>query len=171
MTVEGVKCCAAWVALFVLPDILHGGGPTAKPTSGETDEARAKKAADEAVRAGKVLGRAGHPPLADFLAQDALIAIRHDGEPLSLDHGGPARLIIPRLYAWKSAKWVRRIELLARDEAGFWESNGYHMRGDPSAEPFDARLHQQANRARSDRDTALAGQGFFQHTSNESQLA
>ena len=49
----------------------------------------------------------------------------------NMDHGGPARLIIPRLYAWKSAKWVRRIELLARDEAGFWESNGYHMRGDP----------------------------------------
>ena len=51
-------------------------------------------------------------PLADFLAEDALVAITHDGEPLTLDHGGPARLIIPRLYAWKSAKWLSRIELL-----------------------------------------------------------
>lgn len=70
-------------------------------------------------------------PLADFLSEDALIAIRHDGEALSLEHGGPARLIVPRLYAWKSAKWLRAIELVQRDQAGFWESNGYHMRGDP----------------------------------------
>lgn len=70
-------------------------------------------------------------PLADFLAEDSLIAIAHDGQPLSLEHGGPARLIVPRLYAWKSAKWVRAIELLGCDQAGFWESNGYHMHGDP----------------------------------------
>jgi DMSO/TMAO reductase YedYZ molybdopterin-dependent catalytic subunit len=70
-------------------------------------------------------------PVADFLAQDALIAITHDGEPLTLDHGGPARLIVPQLYAWKSAKWLKGIELLEHDRAGFWESNGYHMRGDP----------------------------------------
>jgi len=70
-------------------------------------------------------------PLADFLAEDALIAIAHDGEPLTPEHGGPARLIVPRLYAWKSAKWLRSVEVLTRDQAGFWESNGYHMRGDP----------------------------------------
>jgi DMSO/TMAO reductase YedYZ molybdopterin-dependent catalytic subunit len=70
-------------------------------------------------------------PLANFLAEDALVAILHDGEPLSLDHGGPARLIVPRLYAWKSAKWLESIELLQRDQAGFWEGNGYHMHGDP----------------------------------------
>lgn len=70
-------------------------------------------------------------PLEDFLAEDALIAIAHDGEPLSLEHGGPARLVVPRLYAWKSAKWVSGIELLAEDRAGFWESSGYHMHGDP----------------------------------------
>jgi DMSO/TMAO reductase YedYZ molybdopterin-dependent catalytic subunit len=73
-------------------------------------------------------------PLADFLAEDALIAITHDGAPISLDHGGPARLVVPRLYAWKSAKWVEGIELLQHDQAGFWESNGYHMRGDPWAQ-------------------------------------
>lgn len=70
-------------------------------------------------------------PLKDFLAEDALVAICHDGEPLSLEHGGPARLIVPHLYAWKSAKWVAGVELLQEDSAGFWERNGYHMRGDP----------------------------------------
>jgi DMSO/TMAO reductase YedYZ molybdopterin-dependent catalytic subunit len=70
-------------------------------------------------------------PLSDFLAEDALIAITHDGEPISEEHGGPARLIVPQLYAWKSAKWVGSVELLANDRAGFWERNGYHMHGDP----------------------------------------
>lgn len=70
-------------------------------------------------------------PLEHFLAEDALVATHHDGEPLVLEHGGPARLVIPSLYAWKSAKWIAGIELLAEDRAGFWERNGYHMKGDP----------------------------------------
>ena len=70
-------------------------------------------------------------PLEHFLAEDALVAFLHDGEPLSAEHGGPARLIVPQLYAWKSAKWVAGVELRAQDVAGFWEVNGYHMRGDP----------------------------------------
>jgi DMSO/TMAO reductase YedYZ molybdopterin-dependent catalytic subunit len=70
-------------------------------------------------------------PLDDFLAEDALVALCHDGDPLAVEHGGPARLIVPRLYAWKSAKWVAGVELLDRDRAGFWEKNGYHMHGDP----------------------------------------
>lgn len=70
-------------------------------------------------------------PIEDFLAGDALIATHHDGEPISLEHGGPARLIVPRLYAWKSAKWLSGLEFLAEDEPGFWERNGYHMHGDP----------------------------------------
>jgi DMSO/TMAO reductase YedYZ molybdopterin-dependent catalytic subunit len=70
-------------------------------------------------------------PIADFLAEDALVAILHDGEPITLEHGGPARLIVPRLYAWKSAKWVAGIQLIEKDQPGFWEANGYHMRGDP----------------------------------------
>lgn len=73
-------------------------------------------------------------PLEDFLAEDALVAILHDGEPLSVEHGGPARLIVPRLYAWKSAKWVSGVQLIERDQPGFWEANGYHMRGDPWTE-------------------------------------
>jgi DMSO/TMAO reductase YedYZ molybdopterin-dependent catalytic subunit len=70
-------------------------------------------------------------PLDDFLAADALVAILHDGEPINTEHGGPARLIVPRLYAWKSAKWVSGVELMEEDRPGFWEANGYHMRGDP----------------------------------------
>jgi DMSO/TMAO reductase YedYZ molybdopterin-dependent catalytic subunit len=70
-------------------------------------------------------------PVDEFLAEDALVAITHDGQPLSSEHGGPARLIIPRLYAWKSAKWLGGLEFLPADQAGFWERNGYHMNGDP----------------------------------------
>jgi DMSO/TMAO reductase YedYZ molybdopterin-dependent catalytic subunit len=70
-------------------------------------------------------------PLEAFLAEDALLAYRHDGEPISLEHGGPVRAVIPQLYAWKSAKWVRGIEFLSEDQAGFWENGGYHLNGDP----------------------------------------
>ncbi len=73
-------------------------------------------------------------PLDDFLGEDCLFAWKHNGELLEPDHGYPLRLVIPRLYAWKSAKWVRGIELMAKDRPGFWESwehGGYHMRGDP----------------------------------------
>ena len=70
-------------------------------------------------------------PLADAMVEDALVATHHDGEPISPEHGGPARLIVPQLYAWKSAKWLSALEFLDRDQAGFWEVNGYHMRGDP----------------------------------------
>jgi DMSO/TMAO reductase YedYZ molybdopterin-dependent catalytic subunit len=73
-------------------------------------------------------------PVAEFLVDDALVAFTHDGEPLTEEHGGPARLIVPRLYAWKSAKWLSGLEFLAEDQAGFWERNGYHMHGDPWTE-------------------------------------
>jgi len=73
-------------------------------------------------------------PLADFRAEDALFADTHDGEPLSADHGGPVRLVVPLLYAWKSAKWVRAIELTAKDQPGLWERMGYHNHGDPWTE-------------------------------------
>ena len=73
-------------------------------------------------------------PIDDFLAEDALVASLHDGEAISFDHGGPVRLIVPRLYAWKSAKWLSGLEFLPVDRAGFWEKNGYHMRGDPWVE-------------------------------------
>ncbi|GAA0249402.1 sulfite oxidase-like oxidoreductase [Cryptosporangium japonicum] len=70
-------------------------------------------------------------PLEDLLDGKAWIAFGFDGEPLEPEHGGPARLLVPHLYFWKSAKWVRGIQLLLEDEPGFWEENGYHNYGDP----------------------------------------
>lgn len=73
-------------------------------------------------------------PLGHFLAEDALLADLHDGRPISTEHGGPVRGMVPRLYAWKSAKWISGIELVAQDQPGFWEERGYHLRGDPWSE-------------------------------------
>jgi DMSO/TMAO reductase YedYZ molybdopterin-dependent catalytic subunit len=70
-------------------------------------------------------------PLEDLTGGRAWIAHGYDGEPLDPEHGGPARLLIPHLYFWKSAKWVRGLELRQDDEPGFWESYGYHNYGDP----------------------------------------
>ena len=70
-------------------------------------------------------------PLADFAAADAVLATHWQGEPISAQHGGPMRLIIPHLYFWKSAKWVQRIEFSVQDKPGYWEVRGYHERGDP----------------------------------------
>jgi DMSO/TMAO reductase YedYZ molybdopterin-dependent catalytic subunit len=70
-------------------------------------------------------------PLEDLDRPENLLALSHNGEPLPPEHGGPVRLLVPHLYFWKSAKWVRGLELLEEDYPGFWEQNGYHMRGDP----------------------------------------
>jgi DMSO/TMAO reductase YedYZ molybdopterin-dependent catalytic subunit len=70
-------------------------------------------------------------PLADLLDGQAWIAYEYGGKPLTPEHGGPARLLVPHLYFWKSAKWVRGLELKTRDEPGFWENAGYHDYGDP----------------------------------------
>ncbi len=70
-------------------------------------------------------------PLEDLLDGKAWVAYRYDGDDLRPEHGGPARLLVPHLYFWKSAKWVRGIQLRHEDEPGFWESLGYHDYGDP----------------------------------------
>jgi DMSO/TMAO reductase YedYZ molybdopterin-dependent catalytic subunit len=70
-------------------------------------------------------------PLADVTGGKAWVVDRYEGEPLDPEHGGPARLLVPHLYFWKSAKWVRGLRLLDHDEPGFWETLGYHNRGDP----------------------------------------
>jgi DMSO/TMAO reductase YedYZ molybdopterin-dependent catalytic subunit len=69
--------------------------------------------------------------LDDLLAADVLLATKFNGQDLPPDHGGPCRLVVPKLYFWKSAKWVRGFEFLEVNPPGFWEENGYHMRGDP----------------------------------------
>jgi len=70
-------------------------------------------------------------PVEDATGGKAWVAFGYDGEPLEPEHGGPARLLVPHLYFWKSAKWVRGLELRDEDEPGFWESYGYHIYGDP----------------------------------------
>lgn len=70
-------------------------------------------------------------PLTDLLSGKAMVALSYAGKPLSRDHGGPARLLVPHLYFWKSAKWVNALQFTTRDEAGFWELHGYHIYGDP----------------------------------------
>lgn len=72
--------------------------------------------------------------LEDFAAEDALLAHSWSGQPLTEEHGGPVRLVVPHLYFWKSAKWLQAIEFLTEDRPGFWEVRGYHNRGDPWAE-------------------------------------
>ncbi len=96
----------------------------------------------EGVPVQLVLERAGVKPAAQYCLVSAeqgfttnlpgnLIALTWNGEPLAPEHGWPARLLVPHLYLWKSAKWVRGLTLLDADVPGFWEQNGYHMRGDP----------------------------------------
>lgn len=67
----------------------------------------------------------------DLFQPDVLLAIKHNNQPLSAGHGYPVRLVVPRLYFWKSAKWVTGLEFTAEDQPGFWESYGYHNHGDP----------------------------------------
>ena len=84
-------------------------------------------------------GYTSNVPLEDLLKPATLFALKHEGEPLPLDHGYPLRLVVPHLYAWKSVKWVRGIEFLAADAPGFWERSGYHIYGDPFREQrFDS---------------------------------
>jgi DMSO/TMAO reductase YedYZ molybdopterin-dependent catalytic subunit len=73
-------------------------------------------------------------PLAEFASDDVLLAHSWQGKPLTAAHGGPVRAIVPKLYFWKSAKWLKRIEFAAQDSAGFWEQRGYHAHGDPWTE-------------------------------------
>lgn len=82
------------------------------------------------VLAHSVDGYSTNIPTKDLLGK-AMVALRYDGLSLTPDHGGPARLLVPHLYFWKSAKWVNGLQFTQQDEAGFWELRGYHMYGDP----------------------------------------
>jgi DMSO/TMAO reductase YedYZ molybdopterin-dependent catalytic subunit len=92
--------------------------------------------------------------LEDLAQDDVLLALRHDGRDLEADHGGPCRLVVPRLYFWKSAKWIRGLEFLDVNPPGFWEQNGYHMHADPwrqerySDQETDAMQRMRAEAAR-----------------------
>ena len=76
-------------------------------------------------------GYSTNVPTADLVGGKAMVATHYEGKPLASEHGGPARLFVPHLYFWKSAKWINALQFLERDEAGFWELRGYHIYGDP----------------------------------------
>ena len=84
-----------------------------------------------AVMAHSEQGYTTNIPLANLLEENVLLAYGHDGQDLPAEHGGPCRLVVPKLYFWKSAKWIRAFELLDVNAPGFWEINGYHLRADP----------------------------------------
>ncbi|WP_082500797.1 sulfite oxidase-like oxidoreductase [Agreia sp. Leaf244] len=86
---------------------------------------------DEYTMVSSYGGYTTNVPLEDLLGGKAWIAFEFDGEPLDPEHGGPARLLVPHLYFWKSAKWVHGIRMHSDDDPGFWEQNGYNMYGDP----------------------------------------
>jgi DMSO/TMAO reductase YedYZ molybdopterin-dependent catalytic subunit len=79
-------------------------------------------------------GYTANVPLENLMHPTTLFALKHNGEPLPPEHGYPVRLVVPELYAWKSVKWVRGLEFMAKDAPGFWEQNGYHIYGDPFKE-------------------------------------
>lgn len=83
------------------------------------------------VMAHSFTGYTTNMPLADLDDDDVLIAFMHDGQPLEPEHGGPVRLIVPKLYAYKSAKWLNGLEFMEKDRPGFWEVRGYHNHADP----------------------------------------
>jgi DMSO/TMAO reductase YedYZ molybdopterin-dependent catalytic subunit len=76
-------------------------------------------------------GYSTNVPVADLVGGKAMVALEYDDKPLAAEHGGPARLLVPHLYFWKSAKYVKGLQFTTRDEAGFWELRGYHIHGDP----------------------------------------
>ena len=82
--------------------------------------------------------------MADLMRDNVLFADQHEPEPLTPEHGGPLRLVVPHLYAWKSAKWVRGLDFIAEDRPGYWEQVGYHMNGDP----FKEQRYRESNRRR-----------------------
>ena len=117
-----IHCVTAWSKLDVrfegVPAKLVLGLAKVKPTA-------------KFVMVHAEQGYEANLPLEYLLADDALFADRADGKDLTPEHGWPLRLVVPRLYFWKSAKWVRGIELMAKDRRGFWERNGYHNHADP----------------------------------------
>ena len=76
-------------------------------------------------------GYSTNVPVADLVGGKAMVALSYEGRPIPPDHGGPARLLVPHLYFWKSAKWLSGLQFTRRDEPGFWELRGYHIYGDP----------------------------------------
>jgi DMSO/TMAO reductase YedYZ molybdopterin-dependent catalytic subunit len=91
-------------------------------------------------------------PVEELLADDVMFVLKYEGQPLTPEHGFPVRLLVPKLYLWKSAKWVRGLEFLAADQPGFWEQYGYHNHGDPwREERFGKTVHNTMQKVRAKR--------------------
>lgn len=136
----------SWEEIHALPGSEFHGDIHCVTTWSKLDTSFAGVSVDVLLDAARPLTEATHVlvssttgyttnlPLADVRDGRAWVVWSHEGQPLPREHGGPARLLVPHLYFWKSAKWVSRITVLDHDEPGFWEENGYHDRGDPWTE-------------------------------------
>ena len=112
----------------------------------------------DAVMAHSQGGYTTNIALADLRDDDVLLAYRHDGKDLEAEHGGPCRLVVPKLYFWKSAKWIRSFEFSDVNAPGFWEVNGYHLRADPwREERFSGQETDAMQRMRADAARGLRG--------------
>ncbi len=122
-TTTDIHCVTRWSKL----DTTWEGVPWAWVMEHATPKPEAKF-----IMAHCEYGFTANLPLEEMLKdENAMLAYKYDGKPLEPDHGYPLRLLVPHLYFWKSAKWLRGIEFMANDRPGFWEGYGYHMRGDP----------------------------------------
>jgi DMSO/TMAO reductase YedYZ molybdopterin-dependent catalytic subunit len=145
-TIEGLveeKVSWSWAEIMALPPSEFMGdihcvttwsklGVRFRGVSVDTLLAAARpQASARYVLASSTTGYTTNLPLDDVTGGKAWVVWEYDGRPLAREHGGPARLLVPHLYFWKSAKWVSGLQLLDHDEPGFWEQNGYHDRGDP----------------------------------------
>ena len=145
-TIEGLveeKTSWTWAEMMALPPSQFMGdihcvttwsklGVSFRGVSVDTLLAAARpQPAAKFVLASSTTGYTTNLPLADVTGGQAWVVWEYDGRPLAREHGGPARLLVPHLYFWKSAKWVSGLTLLDHDQPGFWEQNGYHDRGDP----------------------------------------
>ena len=132
-----------WDEIHALPPSSYAGAIHCVTTWSKFDTHFSGVSVDTLLDAAGVLPTATHVlafshtgyttnlPLADVTNGQAWVAWDYEGVPLAVEHGGPARLLVPHLYFWKSAKWVAGLRVLDHDESGFWERNGYHDRGDP----------------------------------------
>jgi DMSO/TMAO reductase YedYZ molybdopterin-dependent catalytic subunit len=132
-----------WDEIHALPASTYAGDIHCVTTWSKLDVTFGGVSVDTLLEAARPLPAASHVlafshtgyttnlPLADVTGGRAWVAWDYEGRPLPVEHGGPARLLVPHLYFWKSAKWVAGLRVLDHDEQGFWERNGYHDRGDP----------------------------------------
>jgi DMSO/TMAO reductase YedYZ molybdopterin-dependent catalytic subunit len=133
----------SWEQIHALPPSTYSGDIHCVTAWSKHDVAFSGVSVDTLLDAAGVLPNATHVvafchtgyttnlPLAEVTGGRAWVAFQHGGQPLPIEHGGPARLLVPHLYFWKSAKWVAGLRVLDHDEPGFWEQNGYHNHGDP----------------------------------------